>query len=295
MKSVRSSYWEFVKTAGVILLAAAPPVALGYFGIAYYRETFDQTDISLDHERWGTLGDFLGGIVNPVVGIVTIILLVLTLMSQRRELMEQRRQLSRQSFEQTFFTWLTSYRDGVVNFRYKPPKPEGVGEQEGVDAFVWILSMSRFGWSGEVESELEWIAGDHAITEDRRGVSRNRTKNWWKNIYDRFEPRLGAQLRTLFTLVRWVDRHQTLTPQEKWDYVAIIRAQLSSPELRILFFNGFHDRGHPFTEYVDKYALLDNLPLDDHQDVRAALAARTHPFAERAFKSNIAKERLGLK
>lgn len=294
MKSFTGLAWESLKTLGVILIAAAPPVAIGYFGITFYQETFDESDISLEHDRWGTFGDFLGGIINPVVGIITIILLVLTLMSQRRELKEQRNQMALAAFEQTFFTWLNTYRDLVNRFRYLYSRmPEEV--RYGIDGLEQATKDTNYRSNAEAIERSAFVsrAGGLGPTTSR-GTYFSTVAATWRRVYSKSEPQLGAMLRTLFTLIRWVDKNPALTAQQKWDYVAIVRAQLSSPELRILFFNGFMPPGQAFTQYVDKYALLDNLLHAEHWDIVAAHTVHAHPFAESAFHSNLARSKLGI-
>ncbi|BBB61419.1 hypothetical protein UNDKW_3146 [Undibacterium sp. KW1] len=81
---------------------------------------------------WGQLGDFFGGLANPVIGWITIFLLILNLVYQRRQLsnakkeaekaheinLEQARHAIVQSFEQTFFSWLNNLRDAIDSVTY---------------------------------------------------------------------------------------------------------------------------------------------------------------------------------
>ena len=88
------------------------PAGITLFALHKYTDMFGWA-LSRSHEIWGQFGDFLGGVVNPVVGLVTIVLLIFTLQSQQKELAEQRSQAAIQGFEQTFTSWLTAYRDAV--------------------------------------------------------------------------------------------------------------------------------------------------------------------------------------
>lgn len=47
-------------------------------------------------EEWGQLGDYLGGVINPVVGIVTVVLVVMTLRVTRAEAQAARAQIAEQ-------------------------------------------------------------------------------------------------------------------------------------------------------------------------------------------------------
>jgi len=60
-----------------------------------YRAAFARNGIG-DPEAWGQFGDYLGGVVNPVVGIVTVVLVVMTLRVTRLEAQAARRQIAQQ-------------------------------------------------------------------------------------------------------------------------------------------------------------------------------------------------------
>lgn len=58
--------------------------------ITSYIWKFHGTTISGDPSHWGVLGDFVGGIVNPLLGLVTIWLLTVSL-RQNNEMLDQAR------------------------------------------------------------------------------------------------------------------------------------------------------------------------------------------------------------
>ncbi|HRG48258.1 MAG TPA: hypothetical protein PLX69_17540 [Leptospiraceae bacterium] len=62
-----------------------PVVILYFISILFYICMFG---ISLSNEQsiWGTFGDFLGGVFNPILSFITILLLIDTFKSQRQEL-----------------------------------------------------------------------------------------------------------------------------------------------------------------------------------------------------------------
>ncbi len=66
----------------------------------------------------------------------------------------------------------------------------------------------------------------------------------------------------MYNLIKLIDNDKYLSKQEKKDLITIYRAQLSSPELYVLFFNlrsyfgkKWNDKG-----YVERYELLKNIP-----------------------------------
>lgn len=70
--------WPFWFVAGVFAVATF-----------LYRDQFG-TSRSSDPATWGQFGDFLGGVINPMVGLITIVLLLATLRSQRAQLDQEK-------------------------------------------------------------------------------------------------------------------------------------------------------------------------------------------------------------
>ena len=73
---------------------------------------------------------------------------------------------------------------------------------------------------------------------------------------------LSSYFQNMYNLIKLIDNDKYLSKQEKKDLITIYRAQLSNPELYVLFFNlrsyfgkKWNDKG-----YVERYELLKNIP-----------------------------------
>ncbi len=73
---------------------------------------------------------------------------------------------------------------------------------------------------------------------------------------------LSTYFRNMYNSIKMIDDSKRLSEQEKYDYVKVLRAQLSNPELYILFFNVISPFGENWKNsgYIKKYNLLDNIP-----------------------------------
>ncbi|MFY1865615.1 putative phage abortive infection protein [Achromobacter xylosoxidans] len=290
LKSTRTK-----RTIILIAVTSVFPLITACAAFFFYRRRFDGEFSRLQGD-WGAFGDFMGGMINPVAGLVTIVLLVLTLRSQQDELSQQRTQIERQAFEQTFFTWLTGYRQAVENLVFTDTN----------ERFTGILALQKIITGQKPIDNATAVYRGHWLLDPLRvsaeDVKQNRarivsdTTDWWQSVYREHEVQLGSLVRTLYTLIRWIDSRSNnlLSIEEKWDYVAIVRARLSSPELVMLHFNGYIIKGYPFREFVEKYALLDNLPTDKHGYIVMATISETAPFAPEAFESDEARAKLGI-
>ena len=75
---------------------------------------------------------------------------------------------------------------------------------------------------------------------------------------------LSAYFRNMYNLIKFVDNDKYLDKGEKKDLITIYRAQLSSPELYVLFFNlrSYFGKKWNNNKYVERYELLKNIPKD---------------------------------
>lgn len=75
---------------------------------------------------------------------------------------------------------------------------------------------------------------------------------------------LSAYFRNMYNLIKFVDNDKYLDKDEKKDLITIYRAQLSSPELYVLFFNlrSYFGKKWNNNKYVERYELLKNIPKD---------------------------------
>lgn len=294
------------------LAAATFVIAAVAFGAYIYK--FGGQGLSPNQSRWGEFGDFLGGVINPVVGIATVFLLLITVILQRKELRNsiaemrssnlalsiQNAAIAKQSFEQTFFSWLSSYRELVASIssldvRQSPRAP--ISGREALFA-TWGIYFSWEKILGDIRSN---VSDSHADAIEHGAVLDHRTYDLieerillrWEKIYDVNEHHIDSMFRTLYRLIRWVDEQSTeLTSDEKWHYISIIRAQVSQIEIKYLFCNGFTERGRNFVSYINKYAFFDNLDVEGDKVMRLMHAFPNQPFQQSAFNSMLARHAL---
>jgi len=249
--------------------------------------------ITDDLERWGQTGDFFGGILNPLFGLLSVIALVLTLrqnqkalsqnqealaqgeeaLRQTREEMEKSREEMRRSadasfmqvkhietqgFEGTFFelmrlrneivaSFLMHENNALREFRGQPAAPPHTGIkvfQELYDQYLRVVAR---------------VSGNH-LDWGRLGVLRDAYSQFY---LDNMEY-LGHYFRVLYSMLKFVDRSNVAN---KKVYSDMLRSQLSSHELLLIFYNVFSDMGsEKMLPLVHRYNLLKHLPKDKLAD-----------------------------
>lgn len=295
----RKQAWQAARKKATRSLAifVSLPGIVAIIAYCTYRYKFDG-GLSAKQDVWGQFGDFFGGLLNPVVGVVTLILLVRTLMSQqdaiwmqseelilqRRELKLQREETSKstaaldaqhkaivqQNMEQSLFTWLNSYKALVREFSAHKRQDRGTALLEQVvknfsDKIAFDHGFRRdreWPWllmPGPVAIELVKSGDDRTIKNFIEGL--RRAKIIYSEEFSAHESELGAILRTLYRLLSWIDKAKLDDEDARWEYMAIVRAQLSQSELILIAYNGlFHER---LARLANKYALFDNLNVSD--------------------------------
>lgn len=222
-------------------------------------------------EKSAPFGDAFG-VVNALfsglafVGLIYAILLQSEELSlQRQELKETRGEFEKQNetmkkqrFDNTFFNMLNLHNEVVGSLSHGD-------SHKGRKVFSFIFEQIRTGWMnrGNPGQKLKTIED---ICEVR---------------YGRWHALMGHYFRYLYRIIKFVD-DSSLEEGDKQEYVKILRAQLSNYELVILLYNSaYHREGKSFQDYIERYALLDNLPREliiDEEHMKA--------FSEKAYGGN---------
>lgn len=301
----------------IFLTAAFASVAL----ISIYWYYFNSLPVKADAAPWGQLGDFFGGTLNPIFGFLSVMALLAALVIQSRELKvsseelknsalalnAQNKAIAHQSFEQTFFSWLESYRELLVTIEHSMSDIEGGGKVNGRKALYnwWHSSLDANSVAYEFSqltdmdiSTLRWSDFfDRMAIESPKEIA-SMALDKWDSIYQKNEYQLDSLFRNLYRLILWVDSQDEnrISTAQKWFYVSVVRAQLSWIEMVYLFYNGQTSRGSKFRRLVEKYALFDNLNFKSdvviaHIKIHAQTDIR---YASTAYNSNLARKILGL-
>lgn len=88
-----------------------------------------------------------------------------------------------------------------------------------------------------------------------------RMSNSFRSYFMNRAQNLSHYYRFVYNIFKFIDGSD-LSDSQKKKYANILRAQLSDYELLMLFYNGLSPNGKKFIQYFNKYALLDNLPVN---------------------------------
>lgn len=233
---------------------------------------FDQNDR-------GTFGDMFGA-VNSLFSGLAFSGIIITILLQRQELAFQREELAHtreeirgqkeqmelqnetlniQRFENTFFSMVRLFSEQTETLKTK----WGENEIYGKDCFrIFKMSLQRRHMQNSNNKQEDLPTSIDVLYE---------------KFYANYHVMLGHYFRTLYNIVKFVDQSSV---NNKNFYINLVRAQLSSNELFILFYNCNSKHGSSkFKPLIEKYALLKALPMDyllnpEHYDLYKQSAFR---------------------
>lgn len=235
----------------------------------------------------GTLGDMFGT-VNSLFSGLALAGIILTILLQRKELKLQREELSDtreefktqnetlklQRFENTFFNLLNLHHQIVSGIDYRYYKSFGPFKRNEEKEIVIINGRDVFKYFyNEMKDRLSY--------EDY-------TKHYL-NAYENVQTDFGHYFRNLYRMIKLVDEtnftqnHTNELKKEefkiRYQYICIIRSQISDYELLWLFYNCLSNNGiDKFKPLIEKYSFFKNLP-------RNLISNETHIdlYSKRAF------------
>lgn len=154
---------------------------------------------------------------------------------QKEQLEAQDQTLKKQNFERSFFQ-LLNFHDNIVNSLHI----RGGGSSAGFDGRACFGTLLG-GFQNQYKSGAE--------------INDN-----WEEFFKHVQSFVGHYFRNLYNCVKFVDQDVFLRDFEsKKSYTNLIRAQLSSQELGLLFYNCLSHRGSKFKHLVERYSLLKHM------------------------------------
>ncbi|VVO78816.1 hypothetical protein PS858_01698 [Pseudomonas fluorescens] len=286
MKQGWKDAWAAVKTKYIYFLAlvAIAPIILVVSAVFFhFQGGFDLPWVNVQYPEtaahWGQLGDFVGGILNPLLSFVAFIAVLINLVLQRQDLSlardeareanktqkmqsrifeKQNQAVERQSFETTFFRLLDMHSQQAKAASVTVINTGNI--KVGVQCFDWVsskfLPRATFG----VEAvELVLQNKEYYSNEYSMGMLR-----YFRNLHQilKFIDGYGntSGLRE-GALVGMRIRKAVRQYGDQRTYANMLRAQLSNDEQCCIFVNCLTEKGSGLKYYVEKYSLLKGVEL----------------------------------
>lgn len=229
-------------------------------------ETYNATQ-KINSDKFGDLGSFISGAVGALWTLVSVLLFYITLRLQRKELALQRDELEltrgelqgqknqmiqqnmtlrNQQFENTFFQLLSLYNSIVNSLDLRDRSTKAI-TTSGRDCFeVFYKRLKNY-----LYYEIQNTGGK------TKEATIDQTINAYDKLYNDDKSDMSHYFRTVYHIFKFIDKSEI---ENKKQYIAITRAQLSSYEQVLIFYNCLHDNGvEKFKPLIEKYTIFKNI------------------------------------
>jgi len=250
--------------------------------LKFFRYSPDDSDLL------GKFGDSFGA-VNALLQALVLSGVIYTAILQKKELTDTRdvliRQadaLGKQAFENRFFQLLNLHH-GIVRAMDLRTVGDNVLTAQGPDCLRAFVDQFRLIFQslptypneenaeirlGYSKAEIDYAIRvtslpDYVLQQTIREQSiPHSIMVPYMIMYNERQNDLGHYFRNLYHVLRFVHRSE-LPDLEKRNYAALVRAQLSSQELVLLFYNALGPYGYQkFKLLLEEYSMLKNLDYD---------------------------------
>lgn len=233
---------------------------IGILVLGTYALFFLRAGISGDPGDWGTLGDYFGGLMNPVVSFATLVVAFAVWKQQKVELHETRKALTDQATsaelnrqEQRFFDLLNIYHRTVDSLTYSFSTSGDQAQRvqcKGKEAIrYWLQNFGSHG--GNFSRFFKF-----GFTENSSVRDMNELKDKWDA--DDVSIFLDHYFRSIFRIVA---DSELLLKEHRHRYIKLLRAQLNRDEICLLGLNlWLDDEGKKMVPLAVEYGLLKHLP-----------------------------------
>lgn len=180
----------------------------------------------------------------------------------RAELEDQNEYNARREFQTTFFDMLRALQDAVRLIaidnqpRFDPDNPPAYPQpNRWVHGRVALEIMSD-----RLKSHIEDGLMRDKVNDSDPEALLNGIDNVYTSFYMRYGARLGHYFRMMYQIARHIRDEAEKSQTDPQPFVRILRAQLSQPEMVLLFYNCLSIHGYEkFHPLVESYDLLQNM------------------------------------
>lgn len=175
----------------------------------------------------------------------------------------------------------TNYDDNQSSYNFRQNSDADSKYLRGRDVFLYVYDTEivRYKEDGDEDEErIQWMT--------RKEILKSHS-----NSFDEISVvELHHYFRYLYRILKYIDDSKLLYPLEKYEYAAMLRAQLSCYELVMLYYDGLSESGCNLKPLIEKYAMLDN--LDTSLLATEYIHTRDGGYKESADNSDLAKKQL---
>lgn len=241
-----------------------------YFAQDIASFIYGSLDDARNMDKIGQFGDSAGAI-NALFSGLAFAGVIITILIQNYDSKKESESSNRIRFENIFFQLLSLQQEIVNELSYTEDVDENIKDEKGK---LLAYRKVKEHISGR-ELFTYFYENKQFITEDENnrkyvvnGLRELFQTEKDKSIYEEIviPTYFDHYFRHLYRIVKFVDQTPFLPKDDfntRYNYIGILRSQLSKNELIFLFYNGLSSYGsEKFKGLIEKYAILKNIRLD---------------------------------
>lgn len=274
-----------------ILIIIFTTIGFISFLMIVFNKAYFNTSLDIDTELAEKFGSFFGGYVGTIFSILSVILLIYTINTQNTD----RR---KDEIKNNFFRMLDYHNENVRQLKVSHIDKDKVEKSEGRRAFVIFMlqlkiliklvqeiiheNKNKYNLSNNDILNISYMFFYYGLDKNWKDFLEEKLSDYSKEIIKEIiektlekincnpklrlgrtnQTSLSSYFRNMYNAIKLVDDNKILSDAEKKDLIKIFRAQLSNPELHILFNNLVSQFGKKWKEkkYIANYEFVKNLP-----------------------------------
>jgi Putative phage abortive infection protein len=237
-----------------VFWAGSALIVIVLASICIYVYRFHDFPWGSDPGSWGQFGDFLGGLLNPLVASVALLVLVASYSLQKRELADTRAELKlqreqlehanklaqQQALEATLFHLISSWKETVASLWNVYTQSKGQAA---------VADLVNQAWNHIDHERYQGMVLLLELPDSEREIAVDKFFAAKESVFGHYTRQMGYLL---------VFIHERLAQPSL--YIQILLSQLSSDDVRVLCYYGASERGKKIRELISRYEIPAVLP-----------------------------------
>ncbi len=267
----------------------------------FFYMIFINLKVTESAQSWGPVGDFFGGILNPIFGLFAFYWLTYSVRLQIKELKETRVELAKATKAQEESA---KHQEEIARLESENVKTQveilelnkdtlksqqdaAIAQQQQIalqnfeSLFFQLLKAKtditndiRYFRTAKGHQEAELFVGKEAIKYGIEGFKQSQTSMAWEEYYrHNLLDYMGSYFRICYQITKLIDNTDDLNghtdtehySKKRKEYFDIFRATLTQYELEVFFFNCLGKYGKDnFKSLVEKYGIFEHILFENN-------------------------------
>lgn len=229
--------------------------------------------LSDDKGDWGTFGDYMGGVLNPILAFMSFMALLYTIKLQSEELKATREELARSAKAQENSEKALAEQSQIFQQQQFESTFFGLFEQINKAADK-ILSQidNKIDSEKNPSNPLGKLYGEHknddkSYSEYKESLDKKSLDIKFDNLIKRLDTipefsHFKQYASLVYQTLKFIDSSNGIEDKKK--YSSILRASIPFQLLQLLAINAVRDRKsfEGYKKYIEKYAFLEHMPFN---------------------------------